>query len=63
MSEFKFVHNTTDSNLQNPISLSLCADLAYEDTAILEEKAKSGWGFSGCQFNEEFNNTRNLCIT
>ena len=31
MSEFKFVHNTTAFNLQNALSLALCADLAYED--------------------------------
>ncbi len=52
MSEFKFVHDTTTFNLQNALSLALCADLAYEDKDVIEEKVKSKWKFSGCQFIE-----------
>ncbi len=52
MSEFKFVHDTTDFNLQNALSLAICADLAYKDKTIIEEKVKGEWKFSGCQFIE-----------
>ncbi len=52
MSEFEFVHDATTFNLQNALSLALCADLAYKDKTIIEEKVKGEWKFSGCQFIE-----------
>ncbi len=62
MSEFKFVHNTTTFNLQNALSLALCADLAYENETTIKEKVKSGWGFIDCEFIEKKDDDTQLFV-
>ncbi len=62
MSRFKFVHDTTTFNLQNALSLALCADLAYENKAVIEEKVKSEWKFSDCQFIENIDDDTQLFV-